>query len=68
MLSRSRKSSRKRISGISVLQTHHNRSMVKVALTPREKDRERMANPRTTSPSHKQRRVMGSEEGHWKVV
>jgi hypothetical protein len=36
------------------------KSMVKVALTPKEKDRARMASPRTTSPSHKKRRVMGS--------
>jgi hypothetical protein len=52
MLSRLRKSSRKRISGISFYKPIVNRSMVKVALTSKEKDRERMASPRTTSPSH----------------
>jgi hypothetical protein len=30
-----------------------------VALTPREKDRVRMARPKTTNPRHYQRRVMG---------
>jgi hypothetical protein len=60
MLSRSRKFSRKRISNILVLQTHPNKSMVKVSLTPTEKDKERMASPRITNPIHQQRRVMGS--------
>jgi hypothetical protein len=35
--------------------------MVRVALTPRPKDRERMANPKITSPIHQQIRVMGSQ-------
>jgi hypothetical protein len=34
--------------------------MVRVALNPKEKDRELMVSPRTTSPSHQERRVMGS--------
>jgi hypothetical protein len=61
MLSRSRKISSKRIRYISVMKTHHIRSMVKVAITFKEKDKERMVNPRTTGLSHKQRRVKRSQ-------
>jgi hypothetical protein len=60
MQTRLRKSSNKRISGILALQTHHNKRTVKVALTPKEKDRARMVSPRKTSPRHQKRRVMGS--------
>jgi hypothetical protein len=60
MLSRSSKSSTKRIRRISVMQTHRRRSTIKVALIPREKDRVRMASPRKTSRRHKKRRVVGS--------
>jgi hypothetical protein len=42
----------------------NNKSMVKVALTHRTRDRERKANLKTTSPSHRKRRVMGSQKGH----
>jgi hypothetical protein len=35
--------------------------MVRVALTPKPKDRERMENSRITSPSHQKTRVMGSQ-------
>jgi hypothetical protein len=38
----------------------HNKSMVKVALTHRTRDRARRSNLKTTSPSHRKRRVMGS--------
>jgi hypothetical protein len=41
-------------------QIRNNRSMVRVDLNSREKDRERMENPKTTSPSHQKRRVMES--------
>jgi hypothetical protein len=62
MLSKSSRNLSKRTSGSSgSANPSNNQSMVRVALTPREKDRERMASPRTTSPSHQQRRVMGSQ-------
>jgi hypothetical protein len=35
--------------------------MVRVALTPKLKDRERMENHRITNPNHQQIRVMGSQ-------
>jgi hypothetical protein len=60
MLSKSSRNSSSRTSGSLGLQIHNNQSMVRVALTPRPKDRARMANPRITIPSHQQRRVMGS--------
>jgi hypothetical protein len=59
MLSRSRKSSRKIISDILSLQTHQNRSTVKVAITSKEKDRARMVIPRKTSPRHQTKRSNG---------
>jgi hypothetical protein len=60
MLSKSSRNLSSRTSGSSGLQIHNNQSMVRVALTPRPKDRARMASPRITIPSHQQRRVMGS--------
>jgi hypothetical protein len=61
MLSKLSKNSSNETSESSNLQIHKNQSMVRVALTPRPKDKERMANPRITIPSHQQRRVMGSQ-------
>jgi hypothetical protein len=61
MLSKSRKNLSSRKSGSSGLQINNNQSMVRVALTPKPKERERMASPRITIPSHQQIRVMGSQ-------
>jgi hypothetical protein len=61
MLSRSSKSSSKKISRILALQTHLSKSTIEVALTPKGKDKARMDSPRTTSPNHQQRRVTGSQ-------
>jgi hypothetical protein len=45
----------------SSLEICNSQSMVRVALTPRPKDRVSMSNPRITIPIHQQRRVMGSQ-------
>jgi hypothetical protein len=43
------------------MQTHRRRSPVRVALTSKEKDIERIVSTRKTNPIHEQRRVMGSQ-------
>jgi hypothetical protein len=60
VLSKLSRNSSKKTSGSSGLQIDNNQSMVRVALTPSPKDRERMANPRITKLNHQQRRVMRS--------
>jgi hypothetical protein len=56
------------ISGSLGLQNPQQKSMVKATLTHRTRDRARKSNLKTTSPSHRKRRVNEDEEGHWKVV
>jgi hypothetical protein len=61
MLSKSNKNLRRRISESLDLQIHHNKSMEKVTLTCREKERERITNLNKTSPSLKKRREIGRQ-------
>jgi hypothetical protein len=61
MLSKSSKNLSSRKSESLGIQISKSQSMVRVALTLRPKDKERMARPRITNPSHQQIRLMGSQ-------